>query len=63
MLSTQSTMGMSARPERIVAFALCRGFRAVSIRCTMSWSVPCVASVTNVEPRNAAHSVYSCSST
>ena len=31
---------------------------AVNIRWTMSWSVPCVAMVSNVEPMNAAKSVY-----
>ncbi len=33
------------------------------MRCTMSWSVPWVASVTNNEPNSAAQTVYSVSNT
>jgi hypothetical protein len=47
----------------MVATALWRLFFAVSMRWTMSWSVPWVASVTNSEPNKAAHTVNSLSST
>ena len=51
--------GKSTKPERIVACALCRRFFAVSMRCTVSWSMPCVAIVTKVLPITAAQIVYS----
>ena len=33
-------------------------FFAASIRCTISWSVPCEAMVKNVPPRTPAQKVY-----
>ena len=54
-----NAIGTSARPEVISASRLRALSFAVSIRCTMSWSVPCVAMVVNVEPSSAAQIVYS----
>ena len=53
----EETIGTSTIPERIVATALCRRFFAVSIRWTVSWSMPCVAIVTKVEVQTADESV------
>ena len=44
-----SATGMSARPVKIRLRRLRRMSGAVSIRCTMSWSVPWVAMVTKTE--------------
>ena len=52
-------MGRSASPESTSERRLRRTSGAVSIRCTMSWSVPCVAIVTNVLPNRPAKIVYS----
>ena len=41
---------MSTRPDSTSASRLLRLFFAVSMRCTMSWSVPCVAMVVKIEP-------------
>ena len=60
MLKKQKTIGrISTKPgehERQSAFVK---LFAVNIRCTMSWSVPCVAMVMKMEPSSAAQIVYS----
>ena len=53
------TMGKSSSPDTMTARVPALLLFAASIRCTMSWSVPCVAMVMKVAPRKAAHTVYS----
>jgi hypothetical protein len=56
-----STIGISANPDRINERRLRRISGAVNIRCTMSWSVPCVDMVMKVDPIRPAKIVYSTS--
>ena len=55
------TSGRSAKPDRMSESLLRWWSFAVSMRWTMSWSVPCVASVVKVDPISAAQIVYSLS--
>ena len=48
---------MSAKPLTMSERLALAGFSAVSKRCTMSWSVPCVAMVKSVDPMIAAKMV------
>jgi hypothetical protein len=59
MLRKVKAIGMSANPERMSERRLRRMSGAVSIRCTMSWSVPCVPMVMKVAPKRPAKIVYS----
>ena len=59
MARKPSTTGTSTSPEPTTAQRLRRVSLAVSMRWTMSWSVPWVARVVKTEPRNAAQTVYS----
>ena len=52
-------MGKSIKPEKITAREPFLQSGAANMRCTISWSVPCVAMVMNVEPKTAVHNVYS----
>ena len=59
MLRKVNAIGISARPDMMTERRLSRTSGAVNMRCTMSWSVPCVDIVIKVEPINPAKIVYS----
>ena len=59
MLRKVNAIGISASPDMMSERRLRRTSGAVNIRCTMSWSVPCVDMVIKVEPINPAKMVYS----
>ena len=61
MLRNVNAIGISASPDRMSERRLRRMSGAVNIRCTMSWSVPCVDMVMKVEPISPAKMVYSIS--
>ena len=59
MVRKVKAIGISASPERMSERRLRRISGAVSIRCTMSWSVPWVPMVIKVDPKRPAKMVYS----